>query len=265
MSYPFVRWPSGTPRVATHLMRRLPDSFSSYVSPFLGAGALPLMMGARLQGHDVIVADDNEALVRMWRHVVDDVAPLASEIEALDADLPGDALGAKTAYYARRGEYNELVRSGTDGAREAALFIWLNAHCFGDTWHVDDDGCLVMPWGGTEARRIGTDAVLAAHETMRGAVVRVGGLHETCSEAGEGDLLVLDPPRNRVAGDLVGVTRDEVWDEFESATARGARVMMVDFDTSAVRRRYSAYRVDRYRSRDSVREVVVTNWKGDGR
>lgn len=134
-SLPIFRWVGGKRRLATDLLRHLPDDISSrmYVEPFLGAATLLLALAP----NKAIVGDLNSELMQCYRYIRSDPQSIA---KCLAHHARHDNA---RHYYRTRLKYNSAPWS----AAQAARFIYLNRTCFNGIFRVNRAGEFNVPYG----------------------------------------------------------------------------------------------------------------------
>ena len=194
---PFLKWAGGKRQLLPEIERYARAPARAYYEPFLGGGALFFHLAAngRLPGR-VVLNDVNPRLIAAWRAVRDRterliaiLGPMADEYEA------ADGAGRAAAYYRRREEFRASARRGDEGPEAAALLLFLNRTCFNGLYRVNARGEFNVPHGRYASPRIlDAGALRAAAAALRGAEIRCGDYREAVADAGEGDLVYLDPP-----------------------------------------------------------------------
>jgi DNA adenine methylase len=203
---PFLKWAGGKRQLLRALLPFVPASFSRYVEPFLGSGAVffELYGSGALATREAVLADTNADLVGVYSAIATDVDALLESLEVL-AD--GHASGGSAHYYEVRDRLfnprrRELdIRNATDVSRYpvavAAMFIYLNRTGFNGLFRLNAKGDFNVPAGRYQNPRICDAANLrAVASALRSRTV---SLHHdpfavTLGRCRAGDFIYLDPP-----------------------------------------------------------------------
>jgi DNA adenine methylase len=202
---PILKWAGGKRQLLPALRRFYPPSFSRYLEPFLGSGAVFLdchNLGL-LDGRAVHLSDINADVIGCYRMVRDAVEEVIGALSGLEDGHRSD--GRRHFYQVRDGQFNELRRSvhtsrdpaGAYTPALAAMLIYLNRTGYNGLFRVNSRGAFNVPAGryhsvticdGPNLRRLS--------EALRrpGLTVEVRGFEEALSVATHGDFVYLDPP-----------------------------------------------------------------------
>ena len=134
---PFVKWAGGKRQLLNELMTRVPLEFNNYLEPFLGGGTLLL----NLQPKSASVNDINSQLINVYRAIKSDANELIRAVGDLDLIDSN-----KEVYYERREAFNQKIHKKELDVEAAALFIWLNKHCFNGLYRVNKSGLFNVPY-----------------------------------------------------------------------------------------------------------------------
>lgn len=176
-----LKWTGSKRKLAPSIYELFPD-FHRYYEPFLGGGAL-----LYLAGHSGAIAGDvYEPLVDFFRMVRDQPESVADHYKAnweqLQEDLPDH-------YYRVRKRFNQapnpldlsfLMRTCVNG-----IVRFNQAGKFNNSFHLSRPGMQPSTFG---------EAVGKWHRRLQGVELYCQDYKQTVSEAGEGDLVYLDPP-----------------------------------------------------------------------
>ena len=242
---PFVKWAGGKKRILPQLLKLAPKNFGTYYEPFLGGGSMLLA----LRPKNAVVGDQNAQLVNAWIQIRDDPKGVLSILSTLDAWMPPGAAGEKY-YKSLRDAYNEGIDT-TFNLPQAALFIWLNKHCFNGLYRVSSNGRFNVPWNKkTGDSAVDPDNLRAVSKYLRQNNVRItsGDFRKLVQGAGAGDFIYLDPPyvpmgkgRDFTAYAPGGFTESDhaaVAETYANLHSKQALVMVSNSDTSQSKRLY---------------------------
>ena len=275
---PFVKWAGGKGRLLPQLVPLLPPGahLMRHVEPFVGGGAF---FFAR-QPPRALLADVNEALVRTYEAIRDDVDRVIAALGVLaEAHRAGGDDEAKAHFYRQRDRYNE--KGPRAPAEHAALFIYLNKTCFNGLHRVNRRGAFNVPFGRYANPTICDARTLrAASRALRRATLRTQPFEALVAAARPGDFVYFDPPYEPVSETArftsyarQGFDRDDqktLRDVFAELDRRGCKLMLSNSDVPFIRDLYGRWRIDTVaaaraincdaRGRGKVSEVVVRNY-----
>lgn len=196
MAGPFIRCAGGKRELAPLILEQmpLPESYDTYVEPFLGGGAVYFALWEAhgyLAGKTIILGDVDKDLINLYASVRDDVLALEREASAMIAAAWKS--GAAQKFYEReRARWNQ-------GDRTPARHLFLRKACWNGLWRSNRKGEMNTPWRGEAPARVGME-LLHAMSAFKNPEVELldwdfrryeenEGMH-----IGEGTLVYLDPP-----------------------------------------------------------------------
>jgi DNA adenine methylase len=260
---PFLKWVGGKRRFLSHLRRLLPAQFERYHEPFLGGGAVFFDLAARhdLRGRAVL-SDANADLMNAYRWVHDDVELLTQRLQS-----------HKYAHSRRHFNYmRRLHKSGHNhksmDVDDAAQFLYLASMSFNGAWRVDRAGGFAGAMSTQpQSSRVATDRFCAASIALQGVELKNGFFPDTVLDAGEGDLVYLDPPYllGEDARDVVGYTArrfnahdlDCLVESVRDMHRRGVQVVLSQPLESNAVRFLAGFRAVEVASSHGRRELVI--------
>lgn len=136
-----IKWAGGKTRVMPQLLKHLPKA-DCLIEPFVGSGTVFM----NTEYHRYVLCDSNRALINFFR-------VLTSDTGRLNDTARGMFLGGNNEeqYYKRRALFNSMQWSDTGKADAAllyaALFLYLNRHCFNGVYRVNQKGDHNVPFG----------------------------------------------------------------------------------------------------------------------
>lgn len=240
---PFVKWAGGKGTLVGEISKRLPPpkTFTRYVEPFVGAGALFFRVREHWRHLPCRIADNNSPLITAYLALRDRVD------EVIAALRLHERKHSKEYYYAVR----KLLPQ--DAAEQAALFIYLNRTCYNGLWRVNRRGEFNVPFGRYRNPRILDQENL---RRVSAALSRVEILccdfEQAVADCERGSFVYLDPPyhplsptSNFTAYTAGGFGSDQqlrLARVFELLAKRGAFVILSNSDTLFIRKLYRALR-----------------------
>ena len=136
---PVLTWVGGKQSLARDIVSYLQtETHSLYIEPFLGGGSVGLSLAKYCREHNVnmklILSDLNPNLMNLYMQIRDNPEELMKELDRIgDAD-----------YHIMRDYYNKHTRLDVENA---ALFLWLNKHCFRGMYRTNKAGKFNTPRG----------------------------------------------------------------------------------------------------------------------
>lgn len=258
---PFIKWVGGKQRLVKTLP--LPPSFTRYVEPFLGGGAMYWYIKSLYPDMVCQLADVNNGLITCYQVIKQDVLALIHQLEIHERNHN------KGYYYAiRETTYSDPVDS-------AAQFIYLNKTCFNGLYRVNQQGKFNVPIGDYRNHKIcDKEGLLAASAVLqnRTNIFSSSALKLYISE---GDFIYLDPPYHGCFNQYHHVAFTES-DHYLLAKLcnqwkdNGVYIMVSNSDTELVRELYRGWVIKEVqvarainsnpKGRKPVTELVITNY-----
>src|SRR5262245_57226929 len=124
---PFLKWAGSKTKLVSAIKPLLPSG-DRLVEPFVGAGAVFL----NTNYPSSLLCDSNADLVSLYQVLRQHGAKFVKECERLFIS----ANNREDRFYKLRDEFN----AGGDSRRHAALFVYLNRHCYNGLCRYNQDG-----------------------------------------------------------------------------------------------------------------------------
>ena len=257
---PFVKWAGGKRSLVPALAPCFPDEIGTYWEPFVGGGAVFFALAKRIR--HAILSDTNEELVLTYQVVKSSVEALIDRLrlhKRKHEERAGQTDGDGKSYY-------RLVRDcePTDPVEIAARFIYLNKTCYNGLYRVNSQGRFNVPEGRYKNPDIcNADRLRETSRALEKAVIRAGDFGSVV-QPGPGDLVYCDPPYDGVftgyqASGFGENDQERLRDAASAWRRSGARVVLSNADTPAIRKLYRDFRI---REATAPRPI---NSKGTGR
>ena len=197
-----LKWAGGKRQLLPQLRRFYPRTFTRYIEPFFGSGAVffDLHASGRLRGHDVLLVDSNADLIGCYQTVRADPDAVADALETLAA---AHARGGDAQYYAVRDAAFNPERDrlrGSDGRIAytpalAAMLVYLNRTGFNGLFRVNARGAFNVPAGRYLRPKIADrDKLTRVAAALAHARLVHGSFEVVLDEASRGDFVYFDPP-----------------------------------------------------------------------
>ncbi|WP_154950910.1 DNA adenine methylase [Klebsiella michiganensis] len=136
-----IKWAGGKTRVMPQLLKHLPKA-DCLIEPFVGSGTV--FMNTEYRRY--VLCDSNRALINFFRVLTSDTERLIDTARRMFLDGNNEE-----QYYKRRALFNSMQWSDTGKADTAllyaALFLYLNRHCFNGVYRVNQKGDYNVPFG----------------------------------------------------------------------------------------------------------------------
>jgi len=206
---PLLKWAGGKRQLLSVLAEHYPPTFSRYIEPFLGSGAVffDLFNSGRLLRRRINLADVNPDLIGCYRTLRDRPEAVMRALTALACQYRA---GGSACYYdVRDTRFNPLraalqarASSPEDVAdmytpELAAMVIFLNRTGFNGLFRLNRRGGFNVPAGRYVDPRICDETHLrsvASALAAPGVNIDLKPFDRTLAEAGAGDFVYCDPP-----------------------------------------------------------------------
>lgn len=245
---PFVKWAGGKRQLIPQIRERMPEKYSDYYEPFVGGGAVIFdILPAK-----ALINDINKALINTYRTICNEPDAFLREVNRLDNDMWEDG---KKYYYSIREHYNDkLMRSEYD-VELAALFVFINKHCFNGLYRVNGKGLFNVPYNNSRRVSVDEDVIMATSEYLRGVTIIDGDFEQACKNAKKGDFVFIDSPYAPLNPSSFESYTKEGFDIeshkrlaklYDELTARGCYCMLTNHNTKLINELYGNkdYKID---------------------
>ena len=245
---PFVKWAGGKRQLIPQIRERMPEKYSDYYEPFVGGGAVIF----DLLPADALINDINKALINTYRMICNEPDAFLREVNRLDNDMWEDG---KKYYYSIREHYNDkLMRSEYD-VELAALFVFINKHCFNGLYRVNGKGLFNVPYNNSRRVSVDEDVIMATSEYLRRVTIIDGDFEQACKNAKKGDFVFIDSPYAPLNPTSFESYTKEGFDIeshkrlaklYDELTARGCYCMLTNHNTELINELYGNkdYKID---------------------
>lgn len=270
---PFVKWAGGKGQLLEQLKARMPE-YDTYYEPFIGGGALLL----DIKPPKAIISDVNEQLINVYLQLqkdADNVIRLVNKYDLIECD--------KQVYYDMRDAFNEKIIKRELDAECAALFIWINKHCFNGLYRVNSKGLYNVPYNGkVSGKSIVESNIRDVGEYLATADVKIlcQDFVKTCETVTNKDFVYFDSPYVPVSetAAFTDYTKDgfnlkdhqRLASLYRELSLKGAKAMLSNNDVPLVRELYEGFKIDSMGVNRAInskadkrkgQEVIITNYE----
>lgn len=245
---PFVKWAGGKRQLLPQIKERMPEKYHNYYEPFVGGGAV--IFG--LLPANALINDINKALINAYRQICDTPEAFLKAVNKLDTNMWEDG---KKYYYSLRELYNDKLMKEEYDVELAALFVFINKHCFNGLYRVNGKGLFNVPYNNSRSLSVDAKTIMELSKYLQGVTIREGDFEEACSEAKQGDFVFLDSPYAPLNPTSFESYTKEGFDIeshrrlaglYDELTARGCYCMLTNHNTELINELYGnkGYKMD---------------------
>lgn len=268
---PFVKWVGGKTQLLDILTSKIPKQFNNYYEPFVGGGALFLS----IQPKKATINDINPYLCNVYKQIRNNPKKLIIELENLDK-IKCD----KLLFYKRREIFNNIKNKDT--VDSAALFIWVNKHCFNGIYRENSSGDFNVPYNNKiTGNSYDENNILNVYKLLINNKISIlcGDFERACKNAKKNDFIYFDSPyilnNNKLKGMYYSYgTFDEkdhirLANLYKSLDKKGVKMMLSNSNDKVVKKLYNDFNIEtinikRYinsvGSNRKDKEVIITNY-----
>ena len=245
---PFVKWAGGKRQLIPQIRERMPEQFNNYYEPFVGGGAVIF----ELLPENAVINDINRALINAYQMICDHPQKFLQEINRLDAEMWEDG---KEYYYSLREHYNDKLMKGEFDVELAALFVFINKHCFNGLYRVNGKGLFNVPYNNSRRSSVDEKSIKEISEFLKKVTIISGDFEAACEGASAGDFVFIDSPYAPLNPTSFESYTKEGFDIeshrrlanlFDELTARGCYCMLTNHNTELINELYGGkgYTID---------------------
>ena len=184
---PFVKWAGGKRQLLSQIKERMPEKYNNYFEPFVGGGAVAF----ELLPEKALINDINKALINAYKQICDAPDAFLKTVNNLDTEMWEDG---KKYYYCLRGHYNDKLMKAEYDVELAALFVFINKHCFNGLYRVNGKGLFNVPYNNSRRVSVDEGAIRDISKYLQGITIIDGDFEEACKGAKKGDFIFIDSP-----------------------------------------------------------------------
>lgn len=245
---PFVKWAGGKRQLLDRISDRMPLNFNNYYEPFIGGGAVLF----DLQPQKAVINDINASLINAYRVIANKPTEFINFIETLDMGFGDDG---KKYYFELREHYNDKLMKEEFDVELAALFVFINKHCFNGLYRVNGKGLFNVPYNNSKRKSIEVESIIEISEYLKNVTILQGDFEVACRDAKKGDFIFFDSPYAPLNPTSFEAYTKEGFDVesherlaglFDELTERGCYCMLTNHNTDFINNLYGnkGYRID---------------------
>ncbi|MGB9792818.1 MAG: Dam family site-specific DNA-(adenine-N6)-methyltransferase [Thermacetogeniaceae bacterium] len=255
---PFLKWAGGKYRIIERIKEKLPPG-KRLIEPFVGSGAVFL----NTDYPAYLLCDSNRDLISLYRRLQREGPAFIEYCKGLftpENNTP-------ERYYELREEFNRT----DDERRKAALFVYLNRHCYNGLCRYSLRGEFNTPFGRYRRPYFPEREMLCFWEKSRKAVFLCCDFRESLALAEPGDVVYCDPPyvplsdtANFTSYSEGGFSLDDQRDlarEAERLSRLGIPVLLSNHDTEFTRSIYASAQITSF----GVQRCISCDGRNRGR
>lgn len=180
----FLKWSGGKHRLINQIKQHLPKG-EQLIEPFVGSGAVFI----NTDFNTYLLGDLNSDLMNVYQLLRSDVSAQGVIDKAQSLFRVGNCA---EFYYQIRDEFNHSLM--IDAGTRAAMFIYLNRHCFNGLVRYNKSGKYNVPFGKYGSVYFPLAELIAFSKKLRSADLYVGDFDVVIKSATNTDVIYCDPP-----------------------------------------------------------------------
>lgn len=185
---PLIKWAGGKRQIMKEIRNSLPNKWRRYYEPFFGGGALFFELYEKRSLTESIISDLNPDLFNLYTLIKEYPSEISKAISELRFKNNRDD------YYRAREVFNSLKTSGQNIQR-AALFIYINRHCYNGLYRVNSRNDFNVPFGKYTNPSLPTEErITKISKALAIADIVNKDFEDVVENAREGDFVYFDPP-----------------------------------------------------------------------
>ena len=245
---PFVKWAGGKRQLIPQIKERMPKQYKDYYEPFVGGGAVTF----ELLPANALINDINKALINAYKQICNAPKVFMKAVNKLDEEMWEDG---KEYYYSLREHYNDKLMKAEYDVELAALFVFINKHCFNGLYRVNGKGLFNVPYNNSRRTSVDEGSIMEISKYLQGITITDGDFEEACKGAKKGDFVFIDSPYAPLNPTSFEAYTKEGFDIeshkrlarlYDELTARGCFCMLTNHNTKLINELYGGkgYTID---------------------
>ena len=245
---PFVKWAGGKRQLLSQIKERMPEKYNKYYEPYVGGGAV--VFG--LQPESALINDINKALINTYKQICNEPKIFLKVVNELDEKMWEDG---KEYYYSVREHYNHKLLQSEYDVELAALFVFINKHCFNGLYRVNSKGSFNVPYNNSRRTSADEKTIMEVSAYLQKITIIDGDFEDACARAEKGDFIFLDSPYAPLNPTSFESYTKEGFDIeshkrlaklYDELTNRGCYCMLTNHNTDLITKLYGnkSYKID---------------------
>jgi len=247
LAQPFLKWAGGKRQLIPVIKKYIPQKYTQYYEPFVGAGALLFS----LQPANSVINDTNPELVNCYNVIKGDPDELLALCRRHEKNNSEDY------YYRLRSQDRQPSFKEMSSVERAARIIYLNKTCFNGLFRVNSQGQFNVPYGDYDNPGIADPAVIKAVSVFlnqRSVRIREGDFEDSVSTARKGAFVYFDPPYHPISDTssftgysidgFGGSEQERLRSICDKLSDRGCNVLVSNSNSQLIRELYSDSRYE---------------------
>ncbi len=245
---PFVKWAGGKRQLLPQIRERMPEKYDKYYEPFVGGGAVTF----GLQPENILINDINKALINAYKQICNSPEIFLKAVNKLDTEIWEDG---KAYYYSLREQYNDKLMRAEYDVELAALFVFINKHCFNGLYRVNGKGLFNVPYNNSRRASVDAESIMETSKYLKKVTITDGDFEDACKDAKRGDFVFLDShyaPLNPTSFESYTKEGFDIESHkrlaryYDELTARGCYCMLTNHNTELINELYGnkGYKID---------------------
>lgn len=179
---PFLKWLGGKGDSLDYIFNEVPANAKRFIEPFMGSGIVGLNAEPKIK----IMSDMNRDLVELYQHVVRTPGQFVELAKTYF--LNGNN---QDTYYKMRDEFNKTPIGSIE---RAAMFVYLNRHCFNGVCRYNSSGEFNVPFGKYTSIGLPQKEIMSFSVAMQNTSFVCADFRTVFDVALPGDVFYCDPP-----------------------------------------------------------------------
>lgn len=245
---PFVKWAGGKRQLIPQIKERMPKQYKDYYEPFVGGGAVTF----ELLPANALINDINKALINAYKQICNAPEAFLKAVSKLDTEMWEDG---KEYYYSLREHYNDKLMKAEYDVELAALFVFINKHCFNGLYRVNGKGLFNVPYNNSRRTSVDEDVIMEISKYLQGVITSLEILRKLARVQRRADFVFIDSPYAPLNPTSFESYTKEGFDIeshkrlanlFDELTARGCYCMLTNHNTDLISELYGnkGYKID---------------------
>ncbi|BAZ43763.1 DNA adenine methylase [Chondrocystis sp. NIES-4102] len=192
LAQPFLKWAGGKRQLLAAIKQYIPQRFTQYYEPFVGAGAVLFF----LQPKNSLINDTNSELINCYRVIKDHPQELINLCQQHQHNH------CKEYYYSLRQQDRQANFKDKNPIERAARIIYLNKTCFNGLYRVNSRGEFNVPLGNYSNPIIVEPAVIKSvslYLNQGDITITNGDFASAVAKANQGAFIYFDPPYHPIS------------------------------------------------------------------